>query len=142
MTRPFVYLIIPPMTDALITESHRPLWNRNTRVVCSVVAILFALLSLLHLHGFSFGIWHYIIDGKPPTELIFGQMQGVRTDDFVAVIPQILSQAAHEPPFPVQNRLIGAGNCNMRINYAMPIRDWSTMFRRSSEATASTVRLN
>lgn len=47
----------------------------------------------------------------------------------MAVITQIISKPAHNPPVPVFNKLIGAGKCNMRINYAMPIRDWTTFFR-------------
>ena len=96
--------------------------------ICLAVIVLVALLSLLKLHGFSVPLWHEHIDDSPQTEVILGQAQGIRSDDFVAVIPQILSQRAHNPSFPVYNTLIGDGHCNMRLNYAMPIRDWTLLF--------------
>jgi hypothetical protein len=87
------------------------------------------ILSLLKFHGFSIPMWHEHIDGSPQAEVVLGQSQGIRSDDFVAVIPQILSQRAHIPPFPVYNTLIGDGHCNMRLNYPLPILDWTLLFR-------------
>ncbi len=101
----------------------------RTPSICGGVFVLIAILSLLKLHGFSVPMWHDPIDESPQTEVILGQAQGIRSDDFVAVIPQILSQRAHAPPFPVYNTLVGDGHCNMRLNYAMPIRDWTLLFR-------------
>jgi hypothetical protein len=93
----------------------------------ALLAIL--LLSLLRLHGFSLAAWRAEVDGSAPVEVLAGRAQAVRSDDYAAVLPQILSQRAHEPAFPRINRLIGAGACNMAVNYPMPIRDWTLLFR-------------
>ncbi len=97
-------------------------------VGCIFLIILLAL-SLSRLHGFSMSMWHTHIDGSPHSEVLLGSARGIRSDDFVAVLPQVLSQTAHSPPFPVYNQLIGDGHCNMLINYAMPVLHWSTVFK-------------
>jgi hypothetical protein len=73
------------------------------------VFALFALLVGLRLHGFSLPAWHRVIDGSAPNEILLGKSRLVRSDDYRVQIPFALSQAAHDPPFPAENRLIGLG---------------------------------
>ena len=106
--------------------SDRP---RATAVVTVACLVLWVILSALGLHGFSISVWHESIDASPQTEIVVGTARSIRSDDYVAVLPQILSQRADNPPFPAVNHLIGDGHCNMVINYAMPVRHWITLFR-------------
>lgn len=81
------------------------------------------------LHGFSFPVWHDFIDQTPRSEVIVGTCNLIRSDDYLVVLPQMLSQRAHFPPFPIINTLIGDGDCNMLVNYSMPVRSFYTLFR-------------
>lgn len=69
----------------------------------------FAILVGLRLHGFSLAAWHEVIDESPPAEVLFGTPRSIRSDDWKVHLPLALAQAAHRPPFPVENDLVGLG---------------------------------
>lgn len=93
------------------------------------VGVLWLLLSALGLHGFSLAQWHQLLDGSPESEVLVGHSQTVRSDDYLAVLPQLLAQRAHEPRFPAYHTGIGDGRYDMVFNFAAPVRHWSTLFR-------------
>ncbi len=99
------------------------------RVVIGTFAVAFVVLSVARVHGFSLGEWRTAIDGSPHEEVILGCTREIRSDDYVAVLPHILAQRIHDPPFPQYNSNIGDGKCNMLINYAIPVRHVITLFR-------------
>lgn len=104
--------------------------NRAVPRVVAAVCLAGAALSAGRLHGFSLPAWYACLDDDSPMkEVLIGRPQKSRADDYIAVLPQILAQLAHRPPFPVENTLIGDGRCNMRINYAVPVRHVETLFR-------------
>jgi hypothetical protein len=90
------------------------------RRVLAGLAALFALAVGLRLHGFSTPAWHQVLDGSQPTEILLGEARLIRSDDWFVHIPLALAQAAHEPPFPARNRLIGLGS-EMWVPLQVPV---------------------
>jgi hypothetical protein len=60
--------------------------------------------------------------------VLLGRPQGIRVDDYAVVLPLALAQIAHEPPFPVVNRDIGAGQA-MLLPFQVPVAHPATLFR-------------
>ncbi len=87
------------------------------RILLGILALLIVATSL-KLHGFSFGLWHGIIDGSPASELILNDNQPIRSDDWNSHLTLALAQRNHEPPFPLVNRNIGAGQS--ALTHPMP----------------------
>jgi len=73
------------------------------------LALLFAGLVALRVHGFSISAWHALIDGSPPSEVLLGEPRAIRSDDWKVQLPLAFAQAAHEPGFPRVNDRIGLG---------------------------------
>ncbi len=101
---------------------------RSTRSFFAGLAVLFALLVSLHLHGFSISIWRQWIDGSPPDEVLLGTPREIRIDDYAVILPLAFAQERHDPPFPVVNTLIGQGQ-NMLIPFSLPVWHPVTLFR-------------
>lgn len=101
---------------------------RSTRSVLAALALLFALLVSLHLHGFSISVWQQWIDGSPPDEVLLGRPQQIRIDDYAVILPLAFAQERHDPPFPVLNTLIGQGQ-NMLVPFSLPVWHPVTLFR-------------
>ena len=99
------------------------------RIAILLLVLYGIALTALRLHGYSFPIWHKYIDESPQNEVLFGETKLIRSDDWVGILPQMLSQRLDNPPFPVRSSLIGDGQYDMCVNFAMPVRDWTTLFR-------------
>jgi hypothetical protein len=85
---------------------------RRVHPLAAIAAVLFVLFAAgvgLRLHGFSLAAWHRVIDGSPPSEVLIGQARPIRSDDWKVHLPLIFAQAAHDPPFPLVDRLVGLG---------------------------------
>jgi hypothetical protein len=104
---------------------------RPTRAIlaaAAALALLFAGAVALGLHGFSIPTWRQGIDGSAPSEILLGRPQGIRVDDYAVVLPLALAQIAHQPPFPVVNRNVGAGS-PMLLPFQIPVAHPATLFR-------------
>jgi len=110
-------------------DSSFPGRRRHRRWYAVAFLGAWGLLVGLHLHGFSITNWRTHIDGSRHREVLLGRAREIRSDDSAAVLPLVLSQCAHRPPFPVHNTLIGDGRCNTVIGYALPVLDVVTLFR-------------
>jgi hypothetical protein len=92
--------------------------------------ILFGgILTGARIHGFSLAAWHSVIDGSSSLEVFFNKINRCRTDDWIVMLPHMLAQRADQPPFAVENRLIGDGHYNMLIADAAPVRNSMVLFR-------------
>ncbi|MDP3980131.1 MAG: hypothetical protein Q8Q33_01815 [Chlamydiota bacterium] len=100
--------------------------QRKYLIALSVV-LLFIVLLITHLHGYSISRWRAFIDNSEAEEVILGEIRSVRSDDYLVGIPLILAQRVHQPAFPVINTLIGNGQ-NMLMNQ-VPIQHWISIFR-------------
>lgn len=98
-----------------------------SRHLLIAAAALFAALVGLRLHGYSLPIWHALIDGSAPSELLLGKLRPLRSDDWLVGLPLALSQAHQEPPFPRVNRTIGLGQ-DLVLN-DVPSLHWTALFR-------------
>ncbi|MFH1969994.1 MAG: hypothetical protein ABIJ53_06715 [Verrucomicrobiota bacterium] len=98
-------------------------------VVITCLTLFGGILTGARIHGFSFSFWHTVIDGSPHREVFFNKANRYRTDDWIVMLPHMLSQRADQPPFAVENRLIGDGHYNMLITGAAPARDLMVLFR-------------
>jgi hypothetical protein len=101
---------------------------RSTWTFIAAIAVLFAMLVSLHLHGFSISAWQQWIDGAPPDEVLLGRPRQIRIDDYAVILPLAFAQERHDPPFPVVNTLIGQGQ-NMLIPFSLPVWHPVTLFR-------------
>ncbi len=89
---------------------------------------LFVLLVVLQIHGSSVAVWKKVLnDNSSPSGILFSTPKEVRTDEWLAWTPAVLSQALHNPPFPVENANIGAGKTPLLVN--LPVRHYSMFFR-------------
>ncbi|HKJ24844.1 MAG TPA: hypothetical protein VKB65_08495 [Myxococcota bacterium] len=97
----------------------------------SAALAVFAAAVALGLHGYSLPVWHAVIDGSEPSEVLLGEARTVRGDDWNARLPLALAQRAHEPAFPVVNHDAGPG-MNMLLPFLLPVAHPTTIFRPST----------
>ncbi len=91
---------------------------------CAVLTLAYAVFSI---HGFSLSRWHFL-DGSPESELLFGEAQGARSDDWALWLPFAFAQIHHDPPFALRNENIGLGQ-NMALVVSAAIADPIILFR-------------
>ena len=106
--------------------------NRSQPVTRSLallaLAAVFATLVSLHVHGFSISAWHSVIDGSPPDEILLGAPRLIRSDDWQVHLPLAFAQAAHHPPFPLLNTLVGVGQSAL-LPIELPVAHPLALFR-------------
>lgn len=96
-------------------------WNSIQIRLALSILFLALFLSLIGLHGFSFSMWHEVIDASPKEEIWLGVPQPIRGDDWSSVLPALLSQGKQPTPFSVDNSLIGVHQNALIINAAAPV---------------------
>jgi hypothetical protein len=94
-----------------------------------VLLVAFALLVGAGVHGFSLGMWHEVVDGSAPDEVLLGQPREIRSDDWKVHLPLALAQRVHEPAFPLDNRLVGLGQSSLLPIVELPIAHPLVAFR-------------
>ncbi|MDX1388143.1 MAG: hypothetical protein R3344_03085 [Acidobacteriota bacterium] len=92
------------------------------------VGLLFLLLVLLRIHGFSIPLWHDYIDGSPANEVVLGEPRTIRSDDWLVLLPLAMAQGLHDPSFPTTNTDIGEGQ-SMFLPVTSPIAHPLALFR-------------
>ncbi|MFO0703060.1 MAG: hypothetical protein U0514_04385, partial [Candidatus Andersenbacteria bacterium] len=99
----------------------------DRRVVALVVAcgLAFVLLVGLKLHGSSAPMWNQVFGTDPHQGLVLGSPKVIRSDEWYATMPVVLSQAAHG--YPVTNPAAGSGASPLLIN--VPVRHLTTLAR-------------
>jgi hypothetical protein len=102
-------------------------WAAPPRLLLTT-ALLFAVLVGLEIHGYSISAWREIVDGSPAEEILIGEPQPIRADDWNTILPMAMAQVAHRPRYPVVNRNIGLGQ-NMLVPFPMPVCHPLTLFR-------------
>jgi hypothetical protein len=122
----------PAIAEGDGQESRFVIWDpRALRPVTrslAVLAAVFAVLVGLHVHGFSISAWHSFLDGSPPKEVVLGAPRLIRSDDWVVHLPLAFAQAAHHPPFPLVNTLIGSGQSAL-LPIELPVWHPLALFR-------------
>lgn len=88
--------------------------------VPGALALLFAALVGLRLHGFSLAQWNVLLGEPARIEVWLGEPRAIRADDYAVILPLALAQEAHDPPFPVVNRLVGTGQ-NALLPFSLPV---------------------
>lgn len=92
------------------------------------LSFLVVLLSALHFHGFSTSEWHSVLDHSKPTEILYGRVRGIRSDDWLLDIPLMFAQTVHKPAFPTINTNFGFGS-NLTVPLNVPVLNSSFLFR-------------
>jgi len=96
------------------------------------IGLILSCLSLYFfsgIHGFSTGYWSYLLEDKKPDNILFGETRSIRSDDWGAQIPILLSQSQVTPKFSKFNNLIGYEPTNTSVSVAAPSYDWLSFFR-------------
>jgi hypothetical protein len=115
----------PPIRDGDPTRAAR---SHQARRIALALALLFAVLVALRVHGFSLAAWHDVIDGSAPSEILLGAPRPIRSDDWKVHVPLILAQRAASPAYPEVNPNVGLGQ-NMLLPIETPVLHWATLFR-------------
>ena len=106
--------------------------DRDQRLIHNVILILlvsaYFLASLVKLNGSATAVWRIYADRLAPNVgLVFGTPKTIRSDEWVGETPWILSQAARQPRFALENP--GVGNGVMPLLNNLPVRHWTMLFR-------------
>lgn len=99
--------------------------------VPGALALLFAALVGLRLHGFSLAQWNVLLGEPAQIEVWLGEPRAIRADDYAVILPLALAQEAHDPPFPVVNRLVGTGQ-NALLPFSLPVAHPLVLLRPDS----------
>lgn len=85
-------------------------FDRGSVLVLMSAVAIFAIFSLLGLHGSSTARWDTIVSGeKPHSGLIWGEPKTIRSDEFRVFTPNTFSQVFSSKPFSPENYTIGGG---------------------------------
>jgi hypothetical protein len=99
-----------------------------TRRLLFVVLLVFGMSVSLKLNGSSAAIWNRVLhDDDAPSGLLFSTPKAVRTDEWLGWTRSLLSQALHNPSFPVENPDIGAGRTPLLVS--LPALHYTMFFR-------------
>lgn len=127
----FILLWLCVRTDTPFLKNLHRIFSKkrstNALAICAIISGL--ILTTARIHGFSFSMWHKIIDNSAPAEVFWSKPHDIRSDDWLVNIPHCISQRADNPPFARNNKLIGDGNYNMIVTGAAPVLDITTLFR-------------
>jgi hypothetical protein len=119
------------MRSTLILRQAFAGWNHvDVRVkrLLGIVTVLFAVAVALQLNGASIAVWKDALqDNASPAGVLFSTPKSVRSDEWMAWTPSILSQALHQPEFPVENANLGAGKSPLLMS--VPVRHFAMFFR-------------
>lgn len=110
--------------------SIRKFASEKHRTLIGILACIWITALGLQLHGFSISRWHGEIDNAPAKEILWGEAQSIRSDDWLVTLPTILSQRENQPPFSIQNSLFGfPGHNTLVIPGPIPVKHYITVFR-------------
>ena len=106
------------------------LTTKAPSILFLVSVSLYFIFSLFKgTHGYSLPIWHAYLDGSTPSEIINGEAQAIRSDDWALDLVQILAQDSHRPSFPTLNSNVGSG-LETALPLKVPAINWTTLFRQ------------
>ena len=103
-------------------------FSRSHKIMAFALCCTFILLVALHIHQYSLHMWTNYTQEYKPGGVLFGTPQDIRSDDWAAEIPLMLSQISHKPPFPVINGNIGYG-VNQLAPFKAPVWHILTLFK-------------
>ncbi len=104
-------------------------FSNHHRCLLVIVILYWVAAVSTGIHGFSITKWHELIDGSDQHEIILGEAQAIRSDDFIAELPLMIAQCTHDPGFPVMNRNIGLGENMLANAVKLPVFHPLTFFR-------------
>ncbi len=132
------WILVAALTAALVTlltllkrAPHLSvLSERGDRLLGSIfvvgLVVLFASATLFELNGSSTPLWRYFADlSAPNAGVLLGNPKEIRSDEYQAQTPWIMSQVARG--FPTSNPNVGEGEMVLLNN--LPARHWSMFFR-------------
>lgn len=93
------------------------------------MAACFAILLLLKVHGFSLAFWGQVLPEAEAIRPLAGRPRAIRSDDWMAQLPAIISQAADDPAFPPVNHIMHPDGHPMRVGMTAPVRAWEAVFK-------------
>ena len=130
-------MTIPGEPDPRVTLRSR--WNAfveptadglpNRRVIVlplAGLALLLIALVALGVTGSSSGAVHDYLSSREDSDLIAGQPQPIRSDEWFVQTPWTISQV--EQAFPIRNEAF-PGGMDATVQHDLPAADWSTAFR-------------
>jgi hypothetical protein len=104
-------------------------WARHSIYTFPIVIVIFLfILTTLQINGSSSGYYHSILYGSKSDdpELIYGQPQNIRSDEFLTASP--LTALQYRTDFPQFNSKLGTGR-DVAILPDAPTKSWLASFR-------------
>lgn len=110
-------------------------WLQERRAYL-VIAGLWAALVAIGITGSSIGLLIHspygqsMLDAKGSNAKLFS-LRSIRADEWSVLMPNVLAQIHHEPPFPVVNSNIGPNGQNMGVigMTGAPVKQWAALAR-------------
>lgn len=90
---------------------------------------LFLLAILCQVHGFSMGSWEGLLSEPTALKPLLGTARGVRSDDWMAQLPAMISQSLDSPRFSQTNHLVHPEGHEMTLGMNVPVNSWIALFK-------------
>lgn len=107
------------------SEQKLIVFDRRVIILVTVCVVAFALLVTFKLHGSSDPMWNQVFGTNPSQGLVLGSPKVIRSDEWYATMPMVLSQAARG--YPVANAALGSGASPLLLN--VPVAHMTTLAR-------------
>lgn len=99
--------------------------DKRTVALVALCALAFAVLVGFKLHGSSAPMWNQVFGTEPHQGLVLGWPKVIRSDEWYATMPMVLSQANRG--YPVSNAGLGTGASPLLLN--VPVKHITTVAR-------------
>ncbi len=122
-----VKLVITSLETSSVSDFELIRWDKPTKIYLGIIVSLFLLCLVFKIHLSNIPIWYQIFgqQAKMKKEVIFGQPQTIRSDEWMMVSPLFLSQI--ENNLPLQN--VSCGGESSPLVLGLPVNAIYDLFR-------------
>ncbi len=116
-------------TNNFLIKNRNDVRTPKTLLLAKIFFSLWLLLLLFQFHGFSMGAWNTTFPEAGFPEPLIGKARGIRSDDWMAQLPAMISQSLNDPAFAEVNTLIHPDGQEMRLGMNVPVKSWIAIFK-------------
>ena len=100
-------------------------FNQKTNLFIVSLLITYALVSALKIHTSNIGYWDIYLGKQSSESVILGKPKFIRMDEWVVIMPSVMSQYALG--LPLENPSIGGGKAS--LVFGLPVKDISMVLK-------------